>query len=95
MIYLQQHPKLHGFLHWFANLVAFVLSTQDQIVAHLNIFPAGSPAPRFIGYALATLSFTDLLLKKANGPDPAAPTVETPSSSAITVVEKIDPKKSI
>jgi len=92
MTFFQEHPKIHSAIHWAANIIAFLLMSQDKLVASLGVLPAGSKIPHYIAYALATLSFSSILLKgveaEGNKPDPAAPIEETPASSAITSVDK-------
>jgi hypothetical protein len=97
--FFQKHPKIHAAIHWLMSGVGFLLATQDQLLAATQLVPPGSKIPRFVGYALATLAFSKILLGRAQvaGGESASgiPTVETPASEAITVVEKnIDPKKS-
>jgi hypothetical protein len=92
MSFFHEHPKIHHWIHWAANIIAFVLGTQDKLIASLHILPAESKIPHYFAYVLATLSFSNILLRgvEAEGskPDPAAPIAETPASSAITSVDK-------
>lgn len=45
--------------------VGFLLATQDQLLAATQLVPPGSKIPRFVGYALATLAFSKILLGRA------------------------------
>ena len=66
--------------------VGFILSTQDQILAATGLVPPGSKIPRFVGYGLATLAFSKILLGRAQvagGETAPIPAVEDALASMI------------
>lgn len=63
--FLDRHPKLRKFLHvCMATLGAMLVLHPEDVRPALDFFPDGSNIPRYIGYALGLLSFTNILVRK-------------------------------
>lgn len=95
MNFFQRHPKIHALIHWLMGSVGFILSTQDQILAATGLVPPGSKIPRFVGYGLATLAFSKILLGRAQvagGEAAPVPAAEDALAAMIPSTENSVPK---
>lgn len=78
--------------------VGFLLATQDQLLAATQLVPPGSKIPRFVGYALATLAFSKILLGRAQvagGETAPLPAAEDALASMIPSTDNAAPKAAI
>jgi hypothetical protein len=87
--FFRRHPKIHTTIHWVSVTLGGLLLAQDRILGATAFFPADSVLPRYIGYGLGVLAFSNLLVGKADSAlSEQTAKVETVESEAKTKPEK-------
>ena len=66
MNFFAKHPNIHTVVHYLLAGTGFILATQDKLLAATALIPEGSSIPRFVGYGLAVLSFSNIFLGRVD-----------------------------